>query len=105
MAYLDNIYILNISTRPLLATVSRELKGSPVSLNLAKSQDYLLADLRTTGLKALGTLISPLKLRKAFLKSKADILEDILGRIIALPKQYALLLIRGSAYLLLRHLL
>ena len=105
VAYLDDIYILNTSTRPLLATVSRELKGSPVSLNLAKSQDYLLADLRTTGLKALGTLIGPLKLRKAFLKSKADMLEDTLGRIMALPKQHALLLIRGSAHLLLRHLL
>ena len=105
VAYLDDIYILNKDPRPLLDRVSRELKGSPISLNLAKSQDSLISDLQTIGLKALGTMIGPLEARKAFLKSKADMLEDTLNRIMALPKQHALLLIRGSAHLLLRHLL
>ncbi|EEU33480.1 uncharacterized protein NECHADRAFT_89343 [Fusarium vanettenii 77-13-4] len=62
-----------------LEAAKEVLKGSPFSLNLAKSKEKAIEDLKLEGLKAL------------------EALQD-------LPKQHSLLLLRGSIQLLLRHL-
>ena len=104
IAYLDDMYILNPETTPLLPRVIRAFKESPVALNKEKSSEQSVDRLRITGLKALGTFIGPEAERRTFLQGKIDILSKAIKTIQNLPKQYALLLLRGSIQLLLRHL-
>lgn len=105
IAYLDDLYILNKDSTSALETAKEVFQGSPLTLNLAKSQERDLEDLRKEGLKALGSYIGPLELRKAFLQGKINKLAKALKALKDLPKQHALLLLRGSIHLLLRHLL
>ena len=105
IAYLDDIYVLNRGKEDLLATAARALKDSPVNLNQSKSRQYSVLELQATGFKALGTYIGPLEARRAFLQGKINTLATTLKHLKDLPKQYALLLLRGSIHLLLRHLL
>jgi hypothetical protein len=106
VAYLDDVFILSRSSpTPTLDIVDKVFKGSPLSLNKLKSYERPVETLRQQGLKALGSFIGPLDLRLAFLQGKIDTLRDALTSLTALPKQYALLLLRGSLQLLLRHLL
>jgi hypothetical protein len=125
VSYLDDTIILNKDTiqdpkkrniwsketlnwdlpTPTLDTVQQVLESSPLTLNTSKSTEYRVARLRETGLNTLGTYIGPQYGRKRFLRSKRATLETILKRLEGLPKQYALLLLRGSIQHLLRHLL
>lgn len=105
VAYLDDLYILNKDSTSALEIAIEVFQGSPLTLNLAKSQEKDLKDLRKEGLKALGSYIGPLGLRKAFLQRKINSLAKALKALKDLPKQHALLLLRGSIHLLLRHLL
>ncbi|KAF5002548.1 hypothetical protein FGRMN_285, partial [Fusarium graminum] len=85
--------------------VAREvLDQSPFQINLSKSQEKPLQDLRQQGLKALGTYIGPISQRRAFLQGKLETLQKALEALRDLPKQHSLLLLRGSIQLLLRHL-
>jgi len=104
-AYLDDIYIFGRNNTLILPQVAQAFKGSPVSLNRQKSTEDTIDTLKSTGLKALGSFLGPLEHRKTFLQAKIDKLTAILDAIRDLPKQYALLLLRGSLHLLLRHLL
>ena len=81
------------------------LQHSPVTLNSSKSSENTVQALKSQGLKALGSFIGPTPLRKAFLQGKVNQLSSALDSLRDLPKQHALLLLRGSIHLLLRHLL
>jgi len=105
IAYFDDIYLLNKGPESPLQAATEVLAGSPVTLNLSKSSEHPVASLKTQGLKALGTLIGPVSARRQFLQGKINALEEALDALKALPKQHALLLLRGSIQLLLRHLL
>jgi hypothetical protein len=105
VAYLDDIYILSKDDIPLLRTAATSFKGTPITLNTEKSFEKDIPSLRTEGLPALGTFIGPLTGRKAFLEKKLATLATALNALRDLLKQHALLLLRGSIHLLLRHLL
>ena len=104
VAYLDDLYILSKDQGSL--DIAREvLEKSPYKLNLAKSKEIAIKDLKDHGLKTLGTYIGPLEGRRAFLEEKLDTLQQAIAALQDLPKQHSLLLLRGSIHLLLRHLL
>jgi len=105
VAYLDDIYILNRDDTKLLPLVAKELEKWPVRLNQQKSTEESLPTLRKRGLKVLGTFVGPRILRRKFLQEKIDTLYTALAALRELPKQYTLLLLKGSIHLLLRHLL
>lgn len=105
LAYLDDIYILNKDDVNCLDLVAKELYNSPVSLNKRKSNDQHITTLQQHGLATLGTYIGPMQKRQAFLRAKIDSLKEVISTLKDLPKQAALLLLRGSTHLLLRHLL
>jgi hypothetical protein len=104
VAYLDDLYILNKAPQGTLEAAKEVLKGSPFSLNLAKSKEKAIKDLKLEGLKALGTYIGPIRPRRAFLQGKLATLQEALEALQDLPKQHSLLLLRSSIQLLLRHL-
>ena len=104
VAYLDDIFILDRGSKSLEAA-KEVFRDSPLILNPRKSKEYSLKDLRQEGLAVLGTFLGPLEARKSFLKEQIETLKGILLDLASLPKQYGLLLLRGSIHLLLRHLL
>ncbi|XMA16790.1 hypothetical protein WAI453_009581 [Rhynchosporium graminicola] len=104
IAYLDDIYICSPDSTALLPVVTEAFQHSPVALNRRKSADYPIAQLQAKGLQALGTYIGPVETRRTFLRGKITTLAIALDTLKQLPKQHALLLLRGSIHLLLRHL-
>ncbi|KAL9563894.1 hypothetical protein ACKAV7_011929 [Fusarium commune] len=104
VTYLDDLYILS-KDQGALDIAGEVLEKSPYQLNLAKSKEIAIKDLKDQGLKALGTSIGPLQERRSFLEEKLDTLQQAIAALQDLPKQHSLLLLRGSIYLLLRHLL
>ncbi|RKK77996.1 hypothetical protein BFJ70_g17196 [Fusarium oxysporum] len=104
VAYLDDLYILS-KDQGALDIAGEVLKKSPYQLNLGKSMEIAIKDLKDQGLKALGTFIGPLQERRSFLEEKLDTLQQAIAALQDLPKQHSLLLLRGSIHLLLRHLL
>ena len=104
-AYLDDIYIFGASSAKILPQVAQVFRDSLVTLNPTKSSEASISALKTKGLKALGSFIGPLHARRAFLQGKISALSSALDAIRDLPKQHALLLLKGSLHLLLRHLL
>ena len=104
VTYFNNIYVLSPESTPLLPAIARVFKDSPMSLNLTKSLESEVSKLKLTGLKALGTYIGPLRLRRQFLKGKIDKLQAVVSTLRDFPKQHALLLFKGSSQLLFRHL-
>ncbi|KAG9631283.1 hypothetical protein KCU64_g16723, partial [Aureobasidium melanogenum] len=103
VAYLDDVYILSgQEIRP--EKLADYLQHAPITLNIQKTKSYPLAELRQTGLKALGSFVGPLDGRKRFLQDKIEELQQVLERLQDLPKQHALLLLRASTSSLLRHL-
>jgi hypothetical protein len=90
VAYLDDLYILNKAPTGTLQAVRKVLKKSPFQLNLAKSQERSLQDLKQEGLKALGTYIGPIAPKRAFLAGKIETLRRALEALRDLPKQHRL---------------
>jgi hypothetical protein len=74
VAYLDNLYI-HSKDQGALDIAGEVLEKSPYQLNLAKSKEIAIKDLRDQGLKALGTFIGPLQERRSFLEEKLDALQ------------------------------
>ena len=103
IAYLDDLYILGKSNS--LEVVKEVLEGSPFTLNLTKTKEKSIEELRASGLAALGTFLGPRDQRWDFLRQQVLSLETAIEALRDLPKQHALLLLRGSIQLLLRHLL
>ena len=105
VAYLDDVNIHSPGPENLITAAAEVLKGSPFTLNVKKSTENTLNDLKKQGIKALGTAIGPLAVRRVFLQGKIDTLARAIKDLKSLPKQHALLLLQGSIQLLLRHLL
>jgi hypothetical protein len=78
------------------------LDKSPFQLNLAKGQEKAVANVRQEGLKTLGSFISPIAPKRAFLAGKIETLKEALEALKDLPKQHTFLLLRGSIQLLIR---
>ena len=67
MSLVDDIYILERSDEGILKRAEAVFKESPLSLNLAKSKEYKIEDVRRDGLCALGTYLGPPQGRLDFL--------------------------------------
>ena len=104
-AYLDDLFILNREAQGTLKKASEVLQEAPIRLNLTKCKEVQIGDLQREGTEALGTFIGPLRGRLGFLVRKINSFQDTLCALGDLPKQHALLLLRGSIQLQLRHLL
>ena len=104
ISYLDDTYIISRDKDPR-AKVFQAFQDSPIRLNPYKSSFYSLEEVRKDGLSALGTYIGPLEHRRTFLQGKINTLKTVLATLETMPKQHALLLLRGSITFLLRHLL
>ncbi|OAA34155.1 reverse transcriptase [Cordyceps fumosorosea ARSEF 2679] len=104
VSYLDDTYVVSKrdDIRPIIQQVFQQ---SPFQLNLTKSTFQHLDTVQEQGIQALRTYIGPLQHRRTFLQGKIDTYKRTLSTLQALPKQYALLLLRGSMTFLLRHLL
>ncbi|CEJ95177.1 hypothetical protein VHEMI10674 [[Torrubiella] hemipterigena] len=105
-AYLDDLYVLGSRKDPEIKPVLLEtFTEYNLELNIRKTKEHRIEDLRTTGLPVLGSFIGPRAARKTFLEKKIDKYNSILLTLRTLPKQHALLLLKGSINHLLRHLL
>ena len=105
LAYLDDMYILSSSAD----TLSRvedffALNERSLKLNVAKSFTNSVEDIKTNGIKMLGTCLGPKEVRAEFLQGKIEELETKIGRLVGLPHQHALLLLRQCLQQDLRHL-
>lgn len=105
LAYLDDIYILSKSPETL-NKVARffETNGGNLKLNLAKSSIQSLSDVKLTGTKMLGSFVGPTVGRARFLSAKIDKLEAKVQKLVDLPSQHSLLLLRQCIQQDLRHL-
>jgi hypothetical protein len=106
LAYLDDVYILS-NDRDTLGTVQAFFHSSPSSLqlNMTKSKSYQVEDIRRDGIEVLGSCIGDHSARASFLKAKIEQQEAILAKLVDLPHQHALLLLRECLQQNLRHLL
>lgn len=87
MSYLDNLYILSKDpSYPILKRLEGLFKESSFSLNIAKSKEYTISDLKREGITALGTYIGPLKGKRTFLSRKITLLRSILTLLEQVPK-------------------
>ena len=105
MAYLDDVYILSTSA-DTLSDVKEFFEANECSLklNVVKSFTTSIEDIKANGLKMLGTCLGPKEARSEFLKTKIQDLELKIGRLVGLPHQHALLLLRQCLQQDLRHL-
>jgi hypothetical protein len=108
ISYIDDIYILSNSEDSSILDIAEEtLQEYGLVLNRRKSFTTAISTISTSssGLEVLGSIIGSLEARRAFLTRKIAKFRSILDRLKLLSKQKGLLLLRGSIYLLLRHLL
>lgn len=103
MAYLDDVYIFS-DKEIAVSDVAELLHNGPIALNPAKCKASDIYSLRSQGLDALGSHIGQLPSREAFLRRKLEELEGILDLVLTLPRQQALLMLKASTSVLLRHL-
>ena len=105
MAYLDDVYILSNSRDTLDEVLAffRESGGS-LQLNNTKTITFSLAEVKATGLEMLGSCLGSTAARRDFLETKVTKLEQKMGRLVDLPHQHSLLLLRLCMQQELRHL-
>lgn len=105
MAYLDDVYVLSKSERTL-DTIEDFFREQQSSLQLNEEKSYITSveEIRARGLKILGSCIGPKFAREDFLEEKIVKAEEKLSKLIDLPHQHALLLLRNCLQQDLRHL-
>jgi len=105
LAYLDDVYILSKS-EGTLEHVSNffDRPNNSLKLNEEKSYTTSVMEIKMRGLKILGSHIGPSWSRQEFLLGKVAKLEEKLQRLVDLPNQHALLLLRLCMQQDLRHL-
>jgi hypothetical protein len=105
LAYLDDIYILSPDDQALEQTLAFFDERQPsIRLNPAKCKSLALEDIRTEGLRMLGTCVGARSAREQFLQEKIDHETATIAKLINLPHQHALLVLRVCVQQNLRHL-
>jgi hypothetical protein len=95
LAYLDDIYILSNDPRALEDVQAFFADRQPsIELTMAKSKTTALEEARETGLQLLGSCIGPTAARERFLEAKIAAEESLLAKLVDLPHQHALLVLR-----------
>jgi hypothetical protein len=105
LAYLDDVYILSKS-RDTHQEVLDFFSNSNASLQLNNNKTYIhsLAEVKATGLEMLGSCLGSTAARREFLEAKVTKLEEKMGRLVGLPHQHSLLLLRQCIQQELKHL-
>lgn len=105
LAYLDDIYVLSNSENTL-DRITRFFERSRASLELNSSKSFItsVSEVKLRGLKMLGSCVGPSWARRAFLQRKISELEEKVAKLVDLPHQHALLLLRQCMQQDLRHL-
>jgi hypothetical protein len=94
LAYLDDIYILSPDDQALEQTLAIFDERQPsIRLNPAKCKMLALEDIRTNGLRMLGTYVGARVAREQFLQEKIDHEAATVAKLINLPHQHALLVL------------
>jgi hypothetical protein len=105
LAYLDDIYILSPDDQVLDQTLAFFNERQPsIRLNPAKCKMLALEDIRTNGLRMLGICVGARSARELFLQEKIDHEAATVAKLINLPHQHALLVLRVCVQQNLRHL-
>lgn len=105
VAYLDDVYVFSNSP-DTLREIANQMTFSELRLrlNMTKSRIYYLHEVRQTGLKALGSFVGPEGPKLLFLHMQLSKIRNDLEALSDLPNQHALILLRQSIQLKLRHL-
>jgi hypothetical protein len=105
LAYLDDIYILSPDDQALEQTLAFFDERQPsIRLNPAKCKMHALENIRTDGLRMLGTCVGARSAREQFLQEKIEHEAATVSKLINLPHQHALLVLRACVQQNLRHL-
>jgi hypothetical protein len=95
LAYLDDIFILSPDDLTLELTLAFFNEGQPsIRLNPAKCKSLALEDIPTNGLRMLGTCVGARSAREQFLQEQIDHEAATVAKLINLPHQHALLVLR-----------
>jgi hypothetical protein len=105
LAYLDDVYILS-KTDETLDEVQDffAVVGTTLNLNAAKSSITSIGEIKARGMNMLGSCVGPSWARKPFLQNKIAELEAKVNKLVDVPHQHALLLLRQCMQQDLRHL-
>jgi hypothetical protein len=105
LAYLDDIYILSNDPNALEDVQASFASRQPsIQLNMAKSKTTALQEARERGMQLLGSCIGPIAVREHFLEAEIAAEEALLAKLVDLPQQHALLVLRQCLQQNLRHL-
>jgi hypothetical protein len=105
LAYLDDIYILSPDDKALEETLAFFDERQPsIRLNPTKCKSLALEDIRTNGLRMLGTCVGARAAIEQFLQEKIDHEAATVAKLINPPHQHALLVLRVCVQQNLRHL-
>jgi hypothetical protein len=105
IAYLDAIYILSNDPNALEDVQASFASRQPsIQLNMAKSKTTALQEARERGMQLLGSCIGPTAVREHFLEAEIAAEEALLAKLVDLPQQHALLVLRQCLQQNLRHL-
>jgi hypothetical protein len=105
LAYLDDVYLFAEDPGALvLAARHLEDNAALLTLNRRKCTEVSLFSIKQGGLEVLGTCVGSATARSAFLQRQVDSQLSVLSRLVDLPAQEALLLLRTCLQANLRHL-
>jgi hypothetical protein len=105
LAYLDDIYIFSNDPNALEDVQAFFTARHPsIHLNMAKSKTAALQEARETGLQLLGSCVGPTAARDRFFEAKVAAEEALLAKLVDMPHQHALLVLRQCLQQNLRHL-
>jgi hypothetical protein len=105
LAYLDDVYILSKSDETLDEVQDFfTVLGSSLELNREKSFTTSVEAIKRDGFDMLGSCIGPIWTRRLFLKNKVIELENKVNKLVDVPHQHGLLLLRQCMQQDLRHL-
>jgi hypothetical protein len=105
LAYLDDIYILSNDPNALEDVQASFASRQPsIQLNMAKSKTTALQVAREQGMQLLGSCIGPTAVRERFLEVKIAAEEALLAKLVNMPHQHPLLVLRQCLQQNLRHL-
>jgi hypothetical protein len=105
LAYLDDIYILSPDDLALEQILAFFAERQPsIRLNPSKSKTFALDDIPTNGLRMLGTCVGAYSARERFLQEKIDHEAATVAKLINLPHQHTLFVLRVCMQQNLRHL-
>jgi len=105
LAYLDDVYILSKTDETLEeVTDFFDVAWTSLKLNPEKSSIVSVDRINATGIKMLGSCVGPPSVRRAFLKEKIAEVEQKIEKLVDVPHQHGLLLLRQCMQQDLRHL-